>query len=427
MDSGLQAAIYKGFLDPPSNPSSSVPVACSTGNCTFPQDNSTSYQSLGLCSSCIDITNRTQPFNVSFGSKGNQWNSSLPNGLTIGSFPPNNDGPTVLNMTHWDPCEDLGEPEFSACITGFKAIMMVNREPGLDASKNVPFAVSCDVSLCINTYSAAEVSNFVLQEEVQESVPVPIMNGDVDDALVATGWDSFSRGKVTNRTMRNGTWQDCNATATETEMNSVWAITSQHNLMKWYPADCLWGISEDIETQLLLLDDFFDGSLTLAMDKTYRWSETPSYMNATMGSLWTQNLYKNGTADLSTVTKYMDDLMSSMNAVIRQKNPNTSTSSVYGTAYSTETCIRVQWAWLTLPASLLVLTIFFLVATAVHSRCWHKTWKSSSLALIFHGFRDSTRDKHGILTRTDEMEKAAEHIRAQLGDWEHGWRFVERN
>ena len=307
------------------------------------------------------------------------------------------------------------------------------REPGLDADNNIPFAISCGVYLCINTYSLAEISNFVLQEEVQESAPVPTVDADDDaplnDTVSDTGLDLVLMGKVTNRTMRNGTWQDCNATAAETELNSVW-VTTQQNVTKWYPADCLWGISADMLFQLQSsgsFPDFFDGSLMLEMDETEIWSRTPRYMNATMGSLWTQNLYKNGTADLSTVAKYMDDLTSSMNAVIRQRNPNVSTSSVYGTAYSTETCIRVQWAWLTLPASLLVLTIFFLVATAIHSRRWHKTWKSSSLALIFHGFRDTTRDKHGILTRTDEMENAAERIRAQLGDWEHGWRFVERD
>ncbi|KAL3454339.1 hypothetical protein BJX65DRAFT_300981 [Aspergillus insuetus] len=67
-------------------------------------------------------------------------------------------------------------------------------------------------------------------------------------------------------------------------------------------------------------------------------------------------------------------------------------SAVTGTAYVSETYVHVQWAWLVLPASLLVLGNVFLALTILtNKRNLGSLWKSSAMALLYHGLEKVDR------------------------------------
>ncbi|OMP88701.1 hypothetical protein BK809_0005423 [Diplodia seriata] len=117
-----------------------------------------------------------------------------------------------------------------------------------------------------------------------------------------------------------------------------------------------------------------------------------------------------------------------MSAAIRQHGNTPSSGFVQGTVLESQTCIRVRWAWISLPATLLFLTIVFLVLTvlqAVRQR-WQGTWKSSAIALLFHGFDADTRKGFGMMADRSEMSDTSEHVQVQLRYEEGGWTFVER-
>ena len=148
--------------------------------------------------------------------------------------------------------------------------------------------------------------------------------------------------------------------------------------------------------------------------------------NATDGDPWLKNLYRNGTASLDSVNTYMDDLSNAITNVIRTKGDTPPSAYALGITMGNQTCIHVQWAWLSLPAALLALAVIFLIATITSTRSWQPTWKSSSLALLFHGLSPETRADHGPLAEIETMEDAAKAIKVRLAPnrARSGWKFV---
>ncbi|KAJ5096671.1 hypothetical protein N7456_007392 [Penicillium angulare] len=84
--------------------------------------------------------------------------------------------------------------------------------------------------------------------------------------------------------------------------------------------------------------------------------------------------------------------------------------TIVGTMYSTEVMVKVQWLWMILPALLVLGGNVFLTLTILRSRK-KAAWKSSVLALLFHGLRHLDRDEY--LTNS-AMKKAAENIHVKL-------------
>lgn len=173
---------------------------------------------------------------------------------------------------------------------------------------------------------------------------------------------------------------------------------------KYYPDDCVWVISTQAFTALNgALASFFDGSTV---------NGTNGDPNLPYGDIWSLNLYCNATADFTSVDEFVRNLTISMTSVIRQNGDTPSSAYALGSAYGLQTCIGVQWAWLSLPAAVLGLAIIFLVATILQTamRSPHATWKSSPLALLFHGISPETLERYGRLRETKEMEESANDI-----------------
>lgn len=79
--------------------------------------------------------------------------------------------------------------------------------------------------------------------------------------------------------------------------------------------------------------------------------------------------------------------------------------------------VDVTWYWFILPATLNVVAILLLLATAVLShRRKTQLWKSSTLALLYHGFEDSESDPDRVLAKGSEMQQQqASSTSATLG------------
>jgi hypothetical protein len=138
----------------------------------------------------------------------------------------------------------------------------------------------------------------------------------------------------------------------------------------------------------------------------------------------------------------MSNLANTMTATMRQAVPGfdpglplvivneqvggTAKTDAYGTVLQSQTCIRVHWPWLILPASLLLLTATFLAATAAQTpmRLLPEAWKSSSLAVLFFGLSDQTVGKIGAVAGMDNVLEKAREIRASLSHGQGGWKLV---
>ena len=117
----------------------------------------------------------------------------------------------------------------------------------------------------------------------------------------------------------------------------------------------------------------------------------------------------------------IESLATSMTNNIRQFNLGGIPAT--GTVWKTETIIRVRWGWLLLPGTLVVLMVVFLGATMFQS-ARQRVWKSSSLAMLFHGLGSETRSQLGTLDKLDQMQQKAGQVKVQFHRTEEGWRLV---
>lgn len=103
---------------------------------------------------------------------------------------------------------------------------------------------------------------------------------------------------------------------------------------------------------------------------------------------------------------------------------------VMGQAQNTNTCIRVQWGFLSYLAAVLVLVIGFLATLVVmnHLDTWSNDWKSSTLAVVFRAGMKEPGEKSSTFVnpKQAEMRDVAKSMRVRLMEGDNGWRLVQR-
>lgn len=407
MDPVFELSIYNGLLSSVENGSSSVSVTCPSGNCTFPSDNGATYSSVAICHKSQDITQHIQNDTLA----DSIWRYSLPSGPRLQT------GVLLSSVVidYLNPA-NYGTDDVTDMLFTFDALMF---NLGM-----VPFAVRSSIYPCVKTWGANITSN-----EFRET--------EITSVLMKINYMT-SHSCVTNHTLRNGTWQACNPTSHMTDINTVsvtqdgpssfdgrtygpsFADTMENGTTLWYPFDCTWLIGGDNGGAISrFLDGLFNNN-TVIMDIL-----TP------VGDLWLQNLYMNGTANMSTVYDYMERLASSMTATFRNHGdpaPAPYTNYASGVVFENQTCIHVNWAWLALPASLVLCSITFLAATITLTSAKRRTdpakaWiatagplKSSPLPLLFHGIEPSTLLATGHHpSNLNDMQRLAETLDVRLG------------
>lgn len=404
MRNDMTLAIYNGLLSSVEDGLSLVSFTCPSGNCTFASDNGATYSSLAICYKTQDITQHIQTDTRADGIR----NYSLPSGPRIGM------GLLLSSVVIVDRLNpfDYGEDDRTDMMFTFDALMANQR--------GAPFAVRSSIYPCVKTWGA----NITLNEFRETEITSVLME-------LNYGRDHTY---VTNDTLRNGTWQACNPTSHVTDTNTVsvsntrpgvlagtefFANNIENGTTLWYPFDCTWrlGGPNGRAISSFLHSLFHKNNVTLNV-------MVPG------GDIWLQNLYKNGTANISTVNDYMKRLTSSMTASVRSHGdpaPAPYTNYASGAVLENQTCIHVNWAWLALPASLVLCSIMFLVATITLSAAKRRTdpanaWiatagplKSSPLPLLFHGVEPSALLATGHPSNLNDMQRLAESLDVRLG------------
>ena len=103
------------------------------------------------------------------------------------------------------------------------------------------------------------------------------------------------------------------------------------------------------------------------------------------GFYWFYYEYPTGLQDLS------DRLAKTMTNAMRVSGGGVPVS---GTAFEMTTYVHIRWGWIALPALVFLMTGTFLAAAMLRSRITRtKLWKSSALAMLFHGLDGDTRKR----------------------------------
>ena len=127
-------------------------------------------------------------------------------------------------------------------------------------------------------------------------------------------------------------------------------------------------------------------------------------------------------------SKSIENLATSMTNNIRQQNDSGS-SPFEGIAYQTETFVHVRWVWFAYPATVLALSLLYLLGTIIESRNRDVLiWKSSSLALLLHGQGlQLSKSDHVPINTLSEMTEMAKDLEIELiQSSDEGWKLAQR-
>jgi Protein of unknown function (DUF3176) len=418
--SAMNAAFFgEGLYNPPINASSNIHISCPTGNCTFPTTSKgISYMSLGMCSSCEDISNTvTNSSGQVTGPDGTLVTEiidyMLPSNLSI----PLEEHVVAASLVLTPP-ENLVQGMITQSMTTFEMLMM-----DMDDCKNSftlqgcrVWAARCSLSPCMKSYSAS-INDGILGEQELSSIPLQTLPA-------AAGSAYFSI--FANSTVVDGQMRDCEPTNEPTERNTLrmaegvtWLSQEYFKNVSsapYYPPECAFTLASGST----------DG-LATSLFGTYNNQNITKIQDDYNGNPWMLQLFNNGTGTPEALEAAIKGLANAVTAAIRNGGDQVNSAPATGTVMVLQTCISVRWAWLVLPASLLVLATFFLVATIMQTSAdtMGKGWKSSPLALLFHGFCSETVESVGSVDRSSEMEATARKMRAQLKWEKNGWKFSE--
>lgn len=121
----------------------------------------------------------------------------------------------------------------------------------------------------------------------------------------------------------------------------------------------------------------------------------------------------------SNIPMMMENIATALTNVIR----DSSNFTVVGQVGQTHIYVTVIWPWIALPAFLVIASIIFLMLAMYESkRNGARVWRTSELALLFHGRKVWDEEGLQALRRVSDMERAASEIQVQMvkksdGEW----------
>jgi len=165
-------------------------------------------------------------------------------------------------------------------------------------------------------------------------------------------------------------------------------------------------------------------------------------MNTFMSSTFTGSGGINGTAtgsafssdvihalyDTTDYSYRIANLATSMTNNIRQQKDSGS-SPFQGRAFKTETYVKVRWIWFSYPAIVIVSSLLYLLGTIIETTYRDVAiWKSSNMAMLFHGQALDLEDpNHVPVTTLSKMSEAYKDIEVELVQTDDdGWKLVQR-
>ena len=100
-----------------------------------------------------------------------------------------------------------------------------------------------------------------------------------------------------------------------------------------------------------------------------------------------QTIYNYGDVSFDRVESTFQNVSDSITSFFRQ-NSFSKNDPAKGVVLHDQTCLSMQWAWLAFPSILVLSTLVFFIAMIIDTRPTGNRvpiWKSSPLALVFHG------------------------------------------
>ena len=391
-DFGMISAIYNGFRNDVSwnKDEQVVNNICTTGNCTWP-----AYTTAAVCSVCNDLSDhvkvergmgtgganvpspsnvlRISPYTAFILPNVNLSNADLATNQPIQGVRTGQE-PTLLTAnTTFDPLETTSFQDLSTMIVSFK-VMRASEEwmqGKVDWNASKPIATECALHFCANQYRAesqngqireTRLNSWVIRDpqSYQANPNASTVGSDPNvDAWVASRGNTLYDRTVPRYDLRLHTPLDENNESNPQSFNISYSYIRTLS-------DFLKDLSAAPKNIKLMAYPTWDASMTALVD-----------------ALWeSQNL-----------TQTFEHIALSLTNQVR----NTASNAAHighapGTTLKWEIHVRVRWAYLAFPASMIAIGIFYVLLTIIESTRLHMpVWKESALPGLLHGLDDETQ------------------------------------
>jgi hypothetical protein len=381
----MKAAAYAGFFSP-LNSTFNVTSYCPSGNCTWPP-----FQSLGVCSSCENLTNQIEriPIAPEHFNGGGPSNFALPNGFKMTTEETlQHKGLIYMNLSttanmysnSYRTIDDFTLNNLSIAFADRGSLMIdlfaLRLRGASNSGDDITLAQECVLQYCVKNISAVQ------------------RNGE----LVETVLDTWTNNTEAARKFYLGYLQS-DPTA-------------------WVP---LYYLKPPGQERVFHVGHAPQVQMTSWLDRQL--VGTASRQPPDSGQFFTsdqiQGIDQAFASDESGLTELLVNVANAMTATLRSG----STESVLGVMLTSETYIHIEWAWITFPLILYVLTVCFVGTVALQGRAGDApthVWKNSIVAALCHGLDGDLSNELASLNTQKEIDDKAKDIEVKLAPSVHG-------
>ncbi|KLJ12773.1 hypothetical protein EMPG_12223 [Blastomyces silverae] len=358
VNQGIMNAIFNGDSAPKLEPS------CPTGNCTWPM-----FHSIGVCSRCVDMADKVK----------------LEGACTSG---------------------DLLKMEENCTISFQHGVPVVNPYEKYRGPASY-------IAWLLN-YTPPEFDLFMESPQIDGNF------AGIRNPLVALGWLEIDYSSLTNTTPIARAMECMFTYCLERYNVSVEAGVS---IIKTEPVHLAsmdqnsgWNV-----TAPLLPEKDKERTATFVVDGNagrFLWGNliTDLVGNATTLAESTELFIPS--SDFIGVSYTVDDKVHMMETIARSITYSLlqpSNQTVIGLTGVTQPFIHVRWVWIALPTVVVLGTILFLSLVMLCTKRHNvEVWKSSSLALLYHGLEKPVVEDKGRFTRLSDMTHHAANVRVRF-------------
>ncbi|KAI0189240.1 hypothetical protein F4808DRAFT_45634 [Astrocystis sublimbata] len=368
----LKSAVYNGLFAENGRPASALAFECQSGNCTWD-----AYETLGVCGECIDLSPYIREYCAAGESQGGcGW--QVPQGAKLA------DNTEVFSMTSQIPTARGNQPHSSI----IRLIFMGTESFDGIAGETKPWARQCSLSACVQKLET-KVSNGVMTEKTIDTktnntvLDISNLDDGQDHNVYVTGEDGtqYQLGIEAMLSMR-GWFATLFANGSASRSAAAYNRTITDNSVV---VNLTVGISSG--------ETFFDSDIVTAF-------------------YWNYYEYADG-LDL-----LVSDMATSMTVAFRSFM---GAEPVQGRAIYTESYVHVRWGFAVVPIVVVIGAALFLFATIFQSeKSKTQIWKSSSLAMLFHGFDSGAKTYFADTRSLKEQRAQARTTKVQLLESDDG-------
>ncbi|MCJ1439605.1 MAG: hypothetical protein MMC23_000085 [Stictis urceolatum] len=431
MPVSLERAIVAGIAAPGDI---SVAHSCPSGNCSFSEP----YSSVGYCSECDDVTKNIKE---NCPDPVNECNFTLPPDLTVGHYEDGN----------WDVHLAVNSPAYTLLTTESPTdspymstlefpIEILARTVG-DGDNRSAVASTCRLRPCVKTYMAT-IDGSNITESLVSSTPFNQTYKNSEFAWwLESAEEDIDNSELITQIIRVGCLTEDEKTVLsnhdiDLETPKDWISWHKKSLNDTVPVapKCVYQFQTVFHGILgTFLITYFNGS-TGTDDASALQSLQQSQLDV---------LFNDRNISVDSIRATFDSIAEAITNTIRDPpaslpylNETEAKDANYqyrdlapaeGHAMKNTSCVVVNWPWMILPAALTVAAAIFLILLIINTvgETSSGVWKTSQVALLWHGLQGPARDEGINLTNVRDMNRRAKELQVQLRNTSSGWKLSQ--